>query len=148
MKSQRLINWYNKKMSELSSERELAAGITNGDIDTPEWLAYSPTTGIGFAIWDNEKSDGTTGLIDLDTRTAIEIFKEDEADWLNMIIDEYADEMEWDEGMNSHPSDYFTDTRSVLKNKLEESDVQYFEDDLSELQNWMESEIIEKVRTK
>jgi hypothetical protein len=49
------------------TEQELAAGICNGDVDCPEWLAYSPTTAIGFAIWDNEVSDGTTKLIDLET---------------------------------------------------------------------------------
>jgi len=62
----RLSQWYEEMTAEMT-EQELAAGICNGDVDCPEWLAYSPTTAIGFAIWDNEVSDGTTKLIDLET---------------------------------------------------------------------------------
>jgi hypothetical protein len=64
MKS-RLAKFYEEMTAEIT-ERELAEGISNGDIDCPGWLAYSPTTAIGFAIWDNEVSDGTTKLINLD----------------------------------------------------------------------------------
>ena len=53
-------------MTSQMTEKELAEGICNGDINIPLWLAYSPTTLIGFAIWDNESSDGTTNLIDLE----------------------------------------------------------------------------------
>lgn len=64
MKS-RLSQWYQDRISEMS-EKELAECICNGDIITPEWLAYSPTTSIGFAIWDNEVSDGSMRLINLE----------------------------------------------------------------------------------
>ena len=62
----RLSQWY-EEMTAKMTEQELAAGICNGNVDCPEWLAYSPTTAIGFAIWDNEVSDGTTKLIALET---------------------------------------------------------------------------------
>lgn len=64
MKS-RLAAWYDEKVSKMT-EKELAAGIQNGDINCPKWLAYSPSSAIGFAIWDNEVSDGTNHLINID----------------------------------------------------------------------------------
>jgi hypothetical protein len=61
--SSRLTAWVK---SQNCSEYELACGLNNGEIECPEWLSTGYTA-IGFAIWDNEESDGTTHLYDLDT---------------------------------------------------------------------------------
>lgn len=62
----RLNEWI-KEYREQMEEHEIAAGLGNGEIEIPGWLSYSPCTGIGFAIWDNEESDGTHALYNLDT---------------------------------------------------------------------------------
>jgi len=41
-------------------------------------------------------------------------------DIINEIAESYAEEMEWDEGMLSHPSDYFTDTIYAIKDAFPE----------------------------
>lgn len=61
----RLKKWYRNMVAEMT-EAEIAAGLSNGEIEAPEWLSWGFTT-IGFAIWDNEVSDGHTGLIELET---------------------------------------------------------------------------------
>ena len=61
----RLRKWYDSLIAEGLTDYEIICGIGNGDIDRPKWLAYSPCTGLGHAIWDNEQSDGSIGLIDL-----------------------------------------------------------------------------------
>ena len=64
--SKRLVDW----IEELGiSDYEIACGLDNGDVERPEWLASSPCTGIGYAIWDNEESDGSTHLYNLNLDT-------------------------------------------------------------------------------
>jgi hypothetical protein len=60
----RLSKWYSE-VSESITDTKIAAGLQNGEIIAPKWLSYSPTTAIGFAVWDNEISNGTTKLIQL-----------------------------------------------------------------------------------
>ena len=76
----------------------------------------------------------------------LEQFKNENESWLNAVISDYVNEMEWEEGMNSHPSDYFTDTRYVLTDKLEELNIELDSDDLNELQSWLENEIISRLK--
>ncbi|MFA5151297.1 MAG: hypothetical protein WC554_01930 [Clostridia bacterium] len=75
----------------------------------------------------------------------LEQFKNENQSWLESVISDYVNEMEWQEGMNSHSSDYFTDTRYILIEKLEELNVKLNSDDLNDLQKWLESEIISRL---
>lgn len=81
MKS-RLWLWYTE-MTQSMTEYELAAAIHNGSIKTPEWLAYSPTTAIGFAIWDAEVSNGIANLIDLNTTPLKKVQEMTEDEFVN-----------------------------------------------------------------
>ena len=63
---ERINNWYNELVSEGATDYEIAAGLQNGDIEKPEWLAFSPSTSAWFAIWDTAETDGSTALIVLD----------------------------------------------------------------------------------
>lgn len=65
--SKRLKNWVKELQTQLS-DYEIAAGIENGDIDCPPWLAYSPCTSVGFAVWDTNESDGGLGLYSLNAK--------------------------------------------------------------------------------
>lgn len=64
--SSRLEKWVTELIEDGLSEYEIAYGIDNGDINIPEWLSSSPCTNIGYAIWDNEESDGRCRLYNLD----------------------------------------------------------------------------------
>lgn len=68
--SKRLTSLLKELKAEGMSEYEIAAGLDNGDIERPEWLASSPSTAIGYAIWDNEESSGQDHLYNLDTTPA------------------------------------------------------------------------------
>ena len=46
-------------------------------------------------------------------------FKTENADWLETVISDYANEMIFQEGMESHPSDYFTDTLFIAREKCQ-----------------------------
>ena len=65
--SKRLTDWAKKLKKTGLSECEIAAGLDNGDLERPEWLASSPCTAIGYAIWDNAESSGQDHLYTLDT---------------------------------------------------------------------------------
>jgi hypothetical protein len=54
---------------------------------------------------------------------SLEQFKNENHDWLVMMIEEYANEMKWDEGMNSHPGDYFTDTFYISREKCQDEEL-------------------------
>lgn len=75
----------------------------------------------------------------------LEQFKKANQDWMEMIINGYVDEMEWQEGMNSHPGDYFNDTRYYVSEKFEELGI---EDDelLNDVQSFLESEVISRLK--
>ena len=60
----RLHDWITREMQGCDSEYELAAGIDNGDIDTPDWLRYNPGND---TLYDADESDGRLGLYYLDT---------------------------------------------------------------------------------
>ena len=68
--SKRLTDWTKELTDAGMSEYEIAAGLDNGDVERPEWLASNPCTAIGYAIWDNEESSGQDHLYNLDTTPA------------------------------------------------------------------------------
>ena len=60
----------------------------------------------------------------------------------DILVDEYASELNWDEGMESHPSDYFTDTSYAVAENFSNLNNNQKE----ELQNDLEKDVIAKVR--
>ena len=69
----------------------------------------------------------------------LEQFKRANRYWLENTISGYVNEMEWDEGMNSHPGDYFTDTLYVARKKCEDEELAL------EIKSYIESEVISKL---
>jgi hypothetical protein len=65
--SKRLNDWVKQAIEDTGSEYAIACGLDNGDVERPEWLASSPCTGIGYAIWDTDESSGQDHLYNLDT---------------------------------------------------------------------------------
>jgi hypothetical protein len=58
-KTRRIVEFFN----DLGLDRcESLAGLQNGDIDCPEWLAIGTKCGLGWCAWDTDESDGTTKL--------------------------------------------------------------------------------------
>jgi hypothetical protein len=75
----------------------------------------------------------------------LEQFKNENQNWLEMIIGDYTNVMEWQEGMNSHPSDYFNDTRYYVSEKFKELGIEDNEL-LNEVQNYIEGEVISRLK--
>jgi len=46
-----------------------------------------------------------------------------DTEWSENVISDYVNEMEWNEGMNSHPSDYFTDTLYIARQKYQDEEL-------------------------
>jgi len=67
-------------------------------------------------------------------------FKTENAAWLEDVISDYAAEMEWNEGMNTHPSDYFTDTLFVAREKCKDEDLAI------KVKEYIEGEVINRLR--
>jgi len=67
-------------------------------------------------------------------------FKNENADWLENVISDFVSEMEWDEGMINHPSDYFTDTLYIAREKCQDEELAL------EVKNYIESEVIIKLK--
>ena len=65
--SKRLSDWVKQAIKATGSEYAVACGLDNGDVERPEWLASSPSTGIGYTIWDTDESSGQDHLYNLDT---------------------------------------------------------------------------------
>jgi hypothetical protein len=69
-------------------------------------------------------------------------------------IDEYVSEMEWDEGMRTHPSDYFNDTahavREFVKKYAPQINCEYGQDDddLCGIKSYIEDRVIEELCKK
>jgi len=57
---------YYKKLKKEMTDYDIMCGLDNGDIQPPEWLAWSPCTYIGYAMWDTRRSDGTMFLLALE----------------------------------------------------------------------------------
>ena len=68
----RLIGWVKEQKDAGLSEYDIACGLDNGDVERPEWLASSPCTGVGYAIWDTAESSGQDHLYNLDTTPVVE----------------------------------------------------------------------------
>ena len=67
-------------------------------------------------------------------------FKSENEGWLESVISDYASEMTFEEGMNSHPSDYFTDTLFIAREKCKDEDLAL------EVKEYIESEVIKRLR--
>lgn len=75
----------------------------------------------------------------------LEQFRNENQSWMEMIINGYVGEMEWEEGMNSHPSDYFNDTGYYVSEKFEELNIE--DDDLlNDVQKHIEGEVISRLK--
>lgn len=66
---------------------------------------------------------------------------EEDKEYYDIIVDDYVEEMEWNEGMMTHPSDYFTDTSYVIA----ETFPKLSEEERRELQDIMEKEIVNRL---
>jgi hypothetical protein len=70
----------------------------------------------------------------------LEQFKSENAEWLENLISDYVSEMEWEEGMDTHPSDYFTDTLSITREKCDNDELAF------EVKNYIEEKIINSLK--
>jgi hypothetical protein len=70
----------------------------------------------------------------------LEQFKTENTDWLESVISDYTVEMKFDEGINNHSSDYFTDTLFVCHEKCQNEELAL------EVKAYIESEIIKRLR--
>jgi hypothetical protein len=70
----------------------------------------------------------------------LEQFKNENQSWLESVISDYVSEMEWQEGMNSHPSDYFTDTLYISREKCQDEELAL------EVKEYIESEVISRLK--
>jgi hypothetical protein len=65
--STRLTDWLHDLKDAGLSDYEIACGLDNGDIDTPEWMRTRPSGATdGYEIWDMDESDGHIGFCTLD----------------------------------------------------------------------------------
>ena len=65
----RLAKWVSEQLAE-NTESEIAAGLTNGDIQTPEWLGTSTIDSNTIRIWDQEDGSQFVGFVDLSSAEA------------------------------------------------------------------------------
>jgi hypothetical protein len=70
--SARLTTWVRESVQDCGSEYEIACALDSGDIDRPDWLASSPCTAVGYALWDTAESSGQDHLYTLDTTPVTE----------------------------------------------------------------------------
>lgn len=66
MTTVRLKKWVKENVQACDGgEAELVAGLTNGDIDKPEWLCVSEINSDTVRVWDEENGSQYLGFIDL-----------------------------------------------------------------------------------
>jgi len=70
----------------------------------------------------------------------LEQFKKENQAWLDTVISGYVSEMTWDEGMNSHPSDYFTGTLQLSRQRCQGEEM------AEEVKEYIEQEVINALR--
>lgn len=76
------------------------------------------------------------------TVKTFESFKAVQKAWLEGTINDYAEEMTFEEGMNSHPSDYFTDTLFIAREKCGNEEL------AQSVKEYIEFEVIDRLRNK
>jgi hypothetical protein len=67
-------------------------------------------------------------------------FKSENEGWLESVISDYVSEMTFEEGMNTHPSDYFTNTLFIAREKCQDETLTL------EVKEYIESEVIKRLR--
>jgi len=70
----------------------------------------------------------------------LEQFKNENEGWLESVISDYVSEMAYEKGMESHPSDYFTDTLYISREKCQDQEFAL------EVKEYIESEVISRLK--
>jgi len=70
----------------------------------------------------------------------LEQFKTENEGWLESIISDYVDDMTFEKGININPSDYFTDTLFIVRERCQDEDLAL------EVKDYIESEVIKKIK--
>ena len=70
----------------------------------------------------------------------LEQFKSENENWLESVISDYVSEMVFEVGMNYHPSDYFSDTLFIAREKCQNEELALL------VKEYIESEVINRLK--